>query len=74
MQIDAKTVADAQTAYRAMEIFLEAFWKRGGKPAALTDLISWLPLAGDGQSVDPAQWFDWLDALEKAIRERAPRR
>ncbi|SET74753.1 hypothetical protein [Stigmatella erecta] len=73
MQIDARTVVDAQTAYRAMEIFLEAFWNRGGQPEALTDLISWLPLAGEGQSADPAQWFDWLDALEKAIRERALR-
>jgi hypothetical protein len=73
MQIDARTVVDAQTAYRAMEIFLEAFWLRGGKPEALTDLLSWIPLVSDGQTADPAQWGDWLNALDKAIHERAHR-
>ncbi|SET74728.1 hypothetical protein [Stigmatella erecta] len=70
MQIDAKTVIDAQTAYRAMEIFLEAYWQRVGKPGELAMLLSDIHMSSDGQSSDPAQWFDWLNALGAAIRER----
>lgn len=70
MQIDAKTVIDAQTAYRAMEIFLEAYWERGGRPDELAILLSGLHLADDGQTADPAHWGDWLSALEAAIREQ----
>jgi hypothetical protein len=55
-------------AYDAMLAFLEAYWKRGGGAsddlAVLLGSINrniWADL-GPG---DPAQWNDWMDAVEK---------
>jgi hypothetical protein len=69
-EIDEKTQVDARIAYRAMEIFLGEFCKRGGNSEDLIDLLSWLPLSVDGQSSDPAQWFDWMNALARALHEQ----
>jgi hypothetical protein len=62
-------------AFDAMRVFLEAFWRRGNcESDELRDLLSWLDrtpwpsgrqfphLAGGPR--DPAQWEDWLDAIE----------
>jgi hypothetical protein len=51
-----------------MRAFLEAYWERGGKNS--DDLAVLLgsverggPLRPEGGTVDPAQWYDWLDAI-----------
>jgi hypothetical protein len=57
---------DEKTAYKAMIIFLENYWRRVGKPGELSDLLSGLPLCDDGRPVDPAHWGDWMRAVEAA--------
>lgn len=55
-------------AFRAMFIFLDAYYERGKGSDTLADVLSaisqniWL----DGSPNDPAMWQDWLDAVHKA--------
>jgi hypothetical protein len=54
-------------AFDAMRAFLEAYWRRG--LCASDDLANLLSnisrnLWTDGSTADPAQWNDWLDAIE----------
>ena len=59
---------DAREAYVAMFNFIIAFWERDDKPDNLRMLISSMQLL-KGEKIgthDPAQWHDWLDAIEKA--------
>ena len=64
---------DELQAFDAMREFLEAWWKRGGKPEG--DAL-WLLSAcdrdvwADGGPSDPAMWSDWLEAVAK-VRARA---
>jgi len=54
-------------AFDAMRLFLEAYWRRGGQVS--DDLASLLSDIGrevwaNAQPGDPAQWDDWLAAVE----------
>ncbi len=55
-------------AYDAMLAFLVAYWERGGKSdnslAGLLGGLSRDTWVG-GSTADPAQWNDWLAAVEK---------
>lgn len=58
-------------AYDALCVFLGAYWKRGGKSGGdiailLGDLDrrTW----ADGIPADPAQWNDWLSAIETVVK------
>ncbi|WP_225411916.1 hypothetical protein [Stigmatella hybrida] len=62
---------DDKVAYRAMEIFLEEYWKRVGRPDDLAILLSGIHLCDDGQTSDPAHWGDWVNALNEALQEQA---
>jgi len=55
---------DEKTAFVAMRIFLEAFSARGGDFPTL--VFGDLTIESDGKPLDPAAWFDWLDALAAA--------
>lgn len=53
-------------AYQAMLEFLAAYWRRGG--ATSSDIGLLLTMAHrveEGDTADPAQWQDWLDAVAK---------
>lgn len=66
-----------EEAFAAMRLFLHAFWQRGGSQTD-SDVFDVLLCTGredwtDGGTNDPAQWPDWLEAVEAARRgERAP--
>lgn len=53
-------------AYRAMTLFIENYWIRGGRRDEVVDLLS--DVSGtfwpDGGPNDPAQWGDFLNALD----------
>jgi hypothetical protein len=59
--------------FDAMQIFLEAYWKRGGKSsddiAILLGTIS-RNNADDLPPIDIAQWDDWLSAVKKVKQEQ----
>lgn len=54
--------------FEAPRIFLTAFWERDGRPDdGLMRLLSFCePVGKGGSPSDPAQWSDWLDAIEQA--------
>ena len=51
---------DEELGFKAMKLFLEAYWERGGK--ASDDLAVLL----GSLEIDPAQRSDWADALHRA--------
>jgi hypothetical protein len=61
----------AQLGYRAMVIFMDRYYDRGGGADSLADVMSSIStfLWGDGTPNDPAMWSDWLDAIDSARKE-----
>ena len=61
---DLLTTLDA---YRAMHSFLEAYWERGDKTDdGLASLLSSTALdVLETGTADPAQWSDWLEAIDR---------
>ena len=53
--------------YDAIRIFLEAVWRRHGRPveqiAFLLGSLKW----ADGAPVDPTSWQDWVAAVQTAV-------
>jgi hypothetical protein len=53
--------------YDAIRVFLEAVWRRHGKPveqiAFLLGSLKW----ADGTPVDPTSWQDWQAAVQMAV-------
>jgi hypothetical protein len=59
-------------AYDAMRVFLEAYWRRGGGSSSdLAVLLGCTQRAHDHRTIDPAQWFDWIEAVA-SVRESRP--
>jgi hypothetical protein len=56
-----------KTAFIIMQRFLEAYWKRVGKPDELGDVLSFISLLQDGSTADPAMMQDWLVTAEAVI-------
>jgi hypothetical protein len=54
-----------EEAFRAMVIFLDRYYERGGGVDTLGDVLSSISqtIWADGSPNDPAQWQDWLDAV-----------
>lgn len=51
-------------AYAAMFVFLDAYWERGNRAdEQIASLLSSMQLATDRRPFDPAQWEDWIDAI-----------
>jgi hypothetical protein len=58
-------------AYDAMCVFLEAYWERGGKASDdIAVLLGSMQRLRDGRPLDPAQWDDWRDAVERVVKRR----
>jgi hypothetical protein len=56
-------------AFRAMLIFLDGYYERGGcQSEDIATLLSGISQAiwTDGSTNDPAQWHDWLTAVQAA--------
>jgi hypothetical protein len=52
-----------EVAFRAMKVFVEAFWERGGRSSdGLAMLLGSL-------DVDPAQRADWTDAVGRVLKD-----
>ncbi|KRR07319.1 hypothetical protein CQ12_00580 [Bradyrhizobium jicamae] len=53
--------------YDAVRVFLEAVWRRHGRPveqiAFLLGSLKW----ADGAPVDPTSWQDWQAAVQMAV-------
>lgn len=66
------TIAEA---YRAMFLFLEAYWRSGGKRSDEIGgmLGSMAFLQGDGGTMDPACWSDWEAAVAEMRRSSEDR-
>ncbi|MGO4108196.1 hypothetical protein [Paenibacillus sp. YAF4_2] len=52
------------TAFKAMVLFLEAYYERT-KSDDVASLLGDLILLDDGSTVDPAAWNEWLICLEQ---------
>ena len=56
-------------AYQAMFLFLDFYWKLGGKKSdELAGLLGSLALLPDGESADPALMDDWKKCVEEVIK------
>ncbi len=62
--------------FEAMRHFLAAFWERGGSDpdSDVAELLRWTArdVEVDGGTNDPAQWNDWLLAVDAAKRSASP--
>lgn len=63
----AQTAITTLDSFRAMVVFLEAFWERDGRPDdSLMKLLAWVSPVDDAYApADPAMWQDWLEAIDK---------
>ena len=58
-------------AFRAARLFLESFNEREGSEA-IALLVTWTAEHGDAPvSADPAQWHDWMEAVDRVLAENA---
>ena len=63
----------ATEAFSAMLIFLDRYYERGAcKSEDIGALLSGLSqtIWADGATNDPAQWHDWLEAVQAAKSEK----
>ena len=61
-------------AFRAMLIFVDRYYERGGcQSEDIATLLSGISQTvwADGSTNDPAQWQDWLNAVQAAKDEGA---
>ncbi|MDE6627057.1 MAG: hypothetical protein K2K56_11895 [Lachnospiraceae bacterium] len=58
-----------QEAYIAMIYFLEQFYERTGSDD-VGELLGDMILTGNEETMDPALWNDWLQAVKKMELER----
>lgn len=56
-----------EEAFRAMVIFLKSYYRRGHEADTLLDVLTDVSdsLTDDGSPNDPAQWKDWLSAVQQ---------
>jgi hypothetical protein len=54
-------------AYKAMLIFIEEYYYRGGEPDDIGLLLGILQLLEDDKPADPAMWNDWIIAIKRVI-------
>lgn len=74
--LNNKDPITTEIGYRAMVIFLERYYDRGGGADSLSDVMSSISsfLWGDGTPNDPAMWTDWLDAIDLAKKKEEEHR
>jgi hypothetical protein len=54
-------------AYKAMLIFIEEYYYRGGEPDEIGLLLGIMQLLDDGKPADPAMWNDWITAVNQVM-------
>ena len=54
-------------AYKAMYEFLRDLYYREGQPGNLGSYLGELRLLEDGNPVDPAAWYDWLEVVKNVL-------
>jgi hypothetical protein len=70
-----QTLLTPLEAYDAMFAFLDAYWQRGGRSsddiAAMLGTMNRTTFFSDRrQTADPAQWDDWVAAIEAVKRKQ----
>ena len=72
-------------AYKAMFLFVKEYYYRKNEPEDIGNLLGDVQLMsylyddpnreededGNLNTVDPASWYDWLEAVEKILKEEA---
>jgi len=68
--MDENSTISVSGAYRAMFEFVYAYWKRGGEQDEVGSMLGDIQFgkAGPTETADPAQWSDWLAAVEKVTK------
>jgi hypothetical protein len=70
MTVQAMTL---EQGFRAMRHFLEQFNEREPNKERIAQLLRWTELdSASGLTADPAQWHDWLAAVNRALGETPP--
>lgn len=59
-------------AYRAMKVFLEAYWVGGGRTDEQIAILLGGMAGGAGETADPAMWTDWIEAVSAVTGFRLP--
>ncbi|MEO1048850.1 MAG: hypothetical protein AAFW59_11040 [Pseudomonadota bacterium] len=68
--MDENSTIRIDNAYRAMFEFVEAYWKRGGQQGEIGSMLGDIQFGKNvpTETADPAQWHDWLAAVEKVTK------
>jgi hypothetical protein len=56
-------------AYKAMFEFLRDLYYREGRPGNLGSFLGELQLLENGNTADPAAWYDWLEVVKKVVKD-----
>jgi hypothetical protein len=56
-------------AYKAMYEFLGDLYYREGQPDNLGGFLGGLQLLENGNTADPAAWTDWLDVVNRILKD-----
>ena len=54
-------------AYKAMLVFMEDYYYRGGKSDDIGLMLGIMQLLEDDKPADPALWDDWMAAIKKVL-------
>lgn len=71
MNDESQEVLTVKQAYRTMFRFLEGYYSRLGAPDVLGVLLGGFSLRPNGYTMDPAAWYDWLEAIAAVRQEDA---
>ena len=68
--MDATSTITVADAYRAMFVFITAYWERGGRTDEIGSMLGDVQygISGPTEPADPAQWQDWLDAVARVTQ------
>ena len=55
--------------FKAMIKFLEGYYERT-KSDDIASLLSDTLYSEEGETADPAAWYDWIDAIKKVKKEK----
>ena len=56
-------------AFKAMRKYLESYYERTSSDD-IACILSDTQFFSEGETADPAAWHDWIDAVEKTLKEK----
>jgi len=56
-------------AYKAMFEFLRDLYYREGQPGNLGRYLGELQILENGNTADPAAWYDWLEVVKRVLED-----